>query len=46
MICHHAVGNFNSSNLFRDNVRCAVTAAQEAIGFVIANDLFLRRIES
>jgi hypothetical protein len=38
--------NFNSSNLFRDNVRCAIAATQEAIGFVIADDLFLRRIES
>src|SRR5258708_18233091 len=38
--------NCNSSNLFRDNVRCAIAATQEAIGFVIADDLLLRRIES
>ena len=47
----HTLSNFiecgvNSSNLFRHNVRCAIAATQEAIGFVIANDLLLRRIES
>src|SRR6266851_8886441 len=34
------------SNLFRHNIRCAIAAAQETIGFLIPNDLLLRGIES
>ncbi len=36
----------NSSNLFRHDVRSAITATQEAIGFVVVDDLLLRRIEA
>src|ERR1700686_3167114 len=33
------------SNLFRHNIRRAITTAQETVGFLIANDLLLRGIE-
>src|SRR5260370_25469951 len=36
----------NSSNLFRHDVRSAITATQQAIGFLIGNHLLLRRIEA
>src|SRR5580692_288629 len=34
------------SNFFRHNIGRAIRAAKETIGFVIANDLLLPRIES
>src|SRR6202171_4240742 len=33
------------ANLLRNNIRCAITATKETVGFLIANDLFLRGIE-
>src|SRR5260370_23772544 len=34
------------SNVFRHNIRCAIATTQETVGFLIANDLLLRGIES
>lgn len=37
--------SFSGSNLLRHHIGRAITTAQETIGFVIPNDLFLRGVE-